>query len=316
MNMNKIGVIGTGFVGMASAYSLFQQKLANEIILVDKNENRSRGEALDLMHGQPLVGRCEVSSGDYSNLKGAGIIVICAGVSQSRPDENRLELLQRNIAVFNNIAKELDHHTPDAMLLIASNPVDVLTHAMQDLSQRPNNLVIGTGTLLDTSRLRTLLSSYYHVSPQSVHAYILGEHGDSEIPVWSSAYIAGLGIKESTINGIEYNPEVLARIASEVKNSAYEIIANKGYTNWAIGLVIANIIRTVRNNQRTVLPVTVRLSGEYGIEDVCLSLPTIISSDGVENTITRSNLSPNKFFIAINFKTNVKVKFIVHDIGI
>ena len=285
MNMNKIGVIGTGFVGMAAAYSLFQQKLANEIVLVDKNEGRARGEALDLMHGQPLVGRCEVSSGDFSSLKGAGIIVICAGVGQSSPDESRLELLQRNITVFNSIAKELDHHAPGAMLLIASNPVDILTHAMQNLSQRPNNLVIGTGTLLDTSRFRTLLSAHYHVSPQSVHAYILGEHGDSEIPVWSSAHIAGLGIKGNTINGVEYNSEALATIASEVKNAAYEIISNKGYTNWAIGLVIANIIRTVRNNQRAVLPVTVRLSGEYGIKDVCLSLPTIIGSDGVESTI-------------------------------
>ena len=152
MNMNKIGIIGTGFVGMAAAYSLFQLKLANQIVLVDKNHDRAQGEALDLMHGQPLVGRCEVTAGDFSSLKGAGIIVICAGVSQSSPDESRLHLLQRNIKVFEAIAKELDHHAPEAMLLIASNPVDILTYAMQSLSHRPNNLIIGTGTLLDTSR--------------------------------------------------------------------------------------------------------------------------------------------------------------------
>ena len=285
MNMNKIGIIGTGFVGMAAAYSLFQQKLANQIVLVDKNHGRAHGEALDLMHGQPLVGRCGVTAGDFSSLKSAGIIVICAGVSQSSPDESRLQLLQRNIKVFETIARELDQHAPEAMLLIASNPVDILTHAMQSLSHRPNNLVIGTGTLLDTSRFRTLLASHYDVSPQSIHAYILGEHGDSEVPVWSSASIAGLGIKGNTINGREYDQEALAEVVTRVRKAAYEIIANKGYTNWAIGLVIAYIIRMVRNNQRSVLPVTVRLNGEYGIRDICLSLPTVIGSDGVENII-------------------------------
>ena len=286
MKMNKIGIIGTGFVGMAAAYSLFQLKLANHIVLVDKNHDRAQGEALDLMHGQPLVGRCEVTAGDFSSLKGAGIIVISAGVSQSSPDESRLHLLQRNIKVFEAIAKELDHHAPEAMLLIASNPVDILTYAMQSLSQRTNNLIIGTGTLLDTSRFRTLLADYYDVSPQSVQAYILGEHGDTEIPVWSSASVAGLWIKDNTINGREYDQNAMAEIVTKVRKAAYEIIANKGYTNWAIGLVIAYIIRTVRDNQRNVMPVTVRLNGEYGINDNCLSLPTVIGSDGVESIIT------------------------------
>ena len=286
MNMNKIGIIGTGFVGMAAAYSLFQLKLSNQIVLVDKNHDRAQGEALDLMHGQPLVGRCQVTAGDFSSLKGAGIIVICAGVSQSSPDESRLHLLQRNIKVFEAIAKELDHHAPEAMLLIASNPVDILTYAMQSLSQRTNNLIIGTGTLLDTSRFRTLLADYYDVSPQSVQAYILGEHGDTEIPVWSSASVAGLWIKDNTINGREYDQNAMAEIVTKVRKAAYEIIANKGYTNWAIGLVIAYIIRTVRDNQRNVMPVTVRLNGQYGINDNCLSLPTVIGSDGVESIIT------------------------------
>ena len=286
MKMNKIGIIGTGFVGMAAAYSLFQLKLANHIVLVDKNHDRAQGEALDLMHGQPLVGRCEVTAGDFSSLKSAGIIVISAGVSQSSPDESRLHLLQRNIKVFEAIAKELDHQAPEAMLLIASNPVDILTYAMQSLSQRPNNLIIGTGTLLDTSRFRTLLADYYDVSPQSVNAFILGEHGDTEIPVWSSASVAGLGIRGNTINGREYDQNAMAEIVTKVRKAAYEIIANKGYTNWAIGLVIAYLIRTVRDNQRNVMPVTVRLNGQYGINDNCLSLPAVIGSDGVESIIT------------------------------
>ena len=188
--------------------------------------------------------------------------------------------------MFEAISKELDHHAPVAIFLIASNPVDILTHAMQSLSQRTNNLIIGTGTLLDTSRFRTLLADYYDVSPQSVQAYILGEHGDTEIPVWSSASVAGLGIRDNTINGREYDQNAMAEIVTKVRKAAYEIIANKGYTNWAIGLVIAYIIRTVRDNQRNVMPVTVRLNGEYGINDNCLSLPTVIGSDGVESIIT------------------------------
>ncbi len=182
---------------MAAAYSIFQQKLTSELVLVDKNLSRAQGEALDLMHGQPLVGRCKVSAGDISDLEGTGLVVICAGVSQANPDESRLELLKRNIKIFQSIASELDRYTPNAMLLIASNPVDILTQAMQQLSNRPRNLVIGTGTLLDTSRFRTLLAQYYDVSPRSVHAYILGEHGDSEIPIWSTATVGGLTNKQS-----------------------------------------------------------------------------------------------------------------------
>ncbi|OED49223.1 L-lactate dehydrogenase [Endozoicomonas sp. (ex Bugula neritina AB1)] len=285
MDIQKIGVIGTGYVGMAAAFSIFQQQLANELVLIDKNVSRAEGEALDLMHGQPLVGRCSVTAGDFEDLEGTGIIVICAGVSQSSPDENRLDLLKRNISVFKTIARELDRYAPNALLLIASNPVDILTQAMQTLSARPRNLILGTGTYLDTSRFRTLLAQYYDVSPRSVHAYILGEHGDSEIPVWSAASIGGLRIAENTINGREFDINKMEALFSQVKNSAYDIIASKGHTNWAIGLVIASIIRTIRDDQRRILPVSVRLEGEYGIENVCLSIPTIVGIQGIESHI-------------------------------
>ena len=247
--------------------------------------SRAQGEALDLMHGQPLVGRCSVRAGEFSDLEGASIIVICAGISQSSPDESRLELLKKNISVFEMIARELDEHAPNSLLLIASNPVDILTQAMQLLSNRPRSLVIGTGTLLDTSRFRTLLAQYYDVSPRSVHAYILGEHGDSEIPVWSSASIGGVPVAGNTINGREFDQEEMDELYCRVKNAAYEIIANKGHTNWAIGLVIANIIRTIRDDQRSIMPLSVRLEGEYGIEGVCLSIPAVVGSQGVESHI-------------------------------
>ncbi|AMO55276.1 lactate dehydrogenase [Endozoicomonas montiporae] len=285
MDIQKIGIIGTGYVGMAAAFAIFQQQLATELVLIDKNVSRAEGEALDLMHGQPLVGRCTVRAGDFEDLEGAGLVIICAGVSQSSPDENRLDLLKRNISVFEMIARELDRYAPNALLLIASNPVDILTQAMQCLSARPRQLIIGTGTYLDTSRFRTLLAQYYDVSPNSVHAYILGEHGDSEIAVWSSAAIGGLPVQENTINGREFDVEKMDTLFCRVKNAAYDIIASKGHTNWAIGLVIAGILRTIRDDQRRILPVSVRLEGEYGIENVCLSIPTIVGSQGIENHI-------------------------------
>lgn len=285
VDRQKVGIIGTGYVGMAAAFAIFQQRLANKLVLVDKNETWAQGEALDLMHGQSLIGRHSVIAGDYPDLNDAGIIIICAGVGQSSPDENRIELLKRNILVFEQIAKALDQYAPDALLLIASNPVDILTQAMQNLSARPKIRIIGTGTYLDTSRFRTLLAMHYDVSPRSVHAYILGEHGDSEIPVWSSASIGGLPVLENTINGVVYDRPALNDMFCQVKNAAYQIIANKGYTNWAIGLVIASLVRTITGDQHRILPVSVHLSGEYGINGVCLSVPAIVALDGVKNLV-------------------------------
>ncbi len=284
-DLHKIGIIGTGFVGMAAAYSIFQQKLAREIVLVDRNQDKAAGEALDMMYGQSLVGRCSVTAGDYSQLQDAGIIVICAGVGQSNPDETRLELLQKNIQVFKSIAAELDRYAPEALLLIASNPVDILTQAMQTLSKRQRKLIIGTGTYLDTSRFRTLLAQHYEVSPRSVHAYIVGEHGDSEVPLWSTASIGGLSIMNNTVNNKRFDQSVMDDLFHKVKNAAYQIIAQKGHTNWAIGLVIASIIRSIKEDQRRILPVSVRLNGEYGIDHVCLSLPAIVGLHGVESYI-------------------------------
>ena len=213
------------------------------------------------------------------------MVVICAGVSQSSPNESRLELLKRNISVFEVIARNVDLYAPNALLIIASNPVDILTQAMQNLSQRPRQLVIGTGTLLDTSRFRTLLAQHYDVSPRSVHAYILGEHGDTEVPLWSSASIGGVPIRGNTVNGRDFNQEDMNELYCHVRNAAYEIIASKGHTNWAIGLVIATIIRNIRDDQRSIMPVSVRLEGEYDIENVCLSVPAVVGSQGVESHI-------------------------------
>ncbi len=279
LHRHTIGIIGTGQVGMAAATALFQQRIANELILIDLDRKRAEGEAMDLMHAQGYVGRRRVWAGDYSDLSNAQIVIITAGVSQ-KPGEDRLSLLNRNAAVFKQIAEQLDRHAPRAILIVASNPVDILTYVMQELSERPDEKVIGTGTMLDTTRLRTLLAEHYEVDPRSVHALILGEHGDTEFAVWSRANIGGTPLLDHTITGHSYDPELLDEIFHRVRTAAYEIIERKGYTNWAIGLVLAHLVRTIQEDQGSVLPISVRLHGEYGMHNVCLSIPVAVGING------------------------------------
>lgn len=280
LKKQTVGIVGTGQVGMAAAYAIFQQKSVRDIVLIDANNERAAGEAMDLMHGQAYVGRCSVRAGSYADLQDAQLVVISAGVGQ-KPGESRLQLLNRNAEIFKSIAAQLDQYAPEAILLIATNPVDILTYVMQDLSKRPQNLVIGTGTMLDTTRFRTLLAEYYSVDPRSVHALILGEHGDSEVPIWSTADIAGLTLVNNTVLGKPFDADAMEALFQQVRRAAYEIINRKGYTNWAIGLVIAHLLRTIQDDQNSVLPISVRLAGEYGIDDVCLSIPVAVGSRGV-----------------------------------
>ncbi|MFW5453603.1 L-lactate dehydrogenase [Thioalkalivibrio sulfidiphilus] len=282
MSKNTVGIIGTGNVGMAAAYALFQRQIASSLVLVDKDPRRAEGEAMDLMHGQALVSRVTVRAGDYADLAGCGVIVICAGVGQ-KPGETRLDLLNRNAAVFREIAEQLDRNAPEAVLVIATNPVDILTTVMQRLSKRPPEAVIGTGTMLDTSRFRALLGEHYDVNPRSVHAYILGEHGDSEVAIWSSASIGGLPIMGHEISCKPFDAGAMERIFQQVRGAAYDIIARKGYTNTAIGLVIAYLVRVILEDQKSVLPVSVDPAGIYGIEPgLCLSIPCVVGARGVE----------------------------------
>jgi L-lactate dehydrogenase len=281
MSKDAVGIIGTGNVGVAAAYALFQRQIASSLVLVDLDHRRAEGEAMDLMHGQALVGRVNVRAGGYADLAGCQVVVICAGVGQ-KPGESRLDLLNRNAAVFRQIATELDRHAPGAVLVVATNPVDILTAVMQRLSTRPHRLVVGTGTMLDTSRFRALLGEHYGVNPRSVHAYILGEHGDSEVPIWSSATIGGQSLMHQEINGRPFDPSAMERIFRQVRGAAYDIIARKGYTSTAIGLVIAYLVRVILEDQKSVLPVSVDPGGLYGLSDVCLSVPCVVGAGGVE----------------------------------
>jgi len=282
----SVAIIGTGNVGVASAYALFNQRIASEIILVDLNQEKAEGEAMDLMHGQLLVGNVKVRAGTYEDLKDTQVVVVTAGVGQKSPDESRLELLNRNAAVFKDIISELDKHAPNAILIIATNPVDILTYVSQKLSSREPQRVIGTGTLLDTARFRALLGRYYDVDPRSVHAYILGEHGDSEVPIWSQANIGGKPIEHNTLMDKPYNQQALDELFQQAKNAAYKIIEKKGFTNSAIGVVIARIVEGILEDEKSVIPVSIYWDGDYGISDVCMSLQSVIGIEGVKNSVT------------------------------
>ncbi len=244
-----VGLVGTGHVGVAAAYALFIKGLASELILIDKDSRRAEGEAMDLMHGQSLVGSMTVRAGTYADLKEAQIVIISAGVAQ-RPGESRLALLNRNAEVFREIIGELDRHAPNAILIVATNPVDILTYVAQELSRRPAEHIIGTGTLLDTARFRALLGQYYGVDPRSVHAYILGEHGDSEVAIWSQVAIGGQRILDRTVLGRPFDRERMQQIFEKARRAAYAIIERKGYTNTAIGVVIARLVEAILDDEK------------------------------------------------------------------
>ena len=280
-----VGIVGTGNVGTAAAYAMFNQSLASEILLLDQDSRRAEGEAMDLMHGQQLVGGITCRAVEYPALSNAQIIVLSAGASQKSPDETRLDLLQRNAEIFREIIIQLDKYAPNAILVVATNPVDVLTYICQELSSRPNRRILGTGTLLDTARFRALLGRHYGVDPRSVHAYILGEHGDSEVPIWSNATIGGQKIHGQTVLGKEWEEETMQSIFEQARDAAYEIIDRKGHTDTAIGVVIARIVRAVLEDQQNVLPVSTRPDGAYDIENVCLSVPCVVGLEGMEKRV-------------------------------
>ncbi len=268
----SVAVVGTGSVGIAAAFALFTRRIASEILLVDKDLAKAEGHAMDLMHGQALVGRVSVRAATFAELGRAQVVVIAAGRSQKR-GETRLDLLQKNAEVVEEIMRALDERAPNAVVLVATNPVDLLTRRASRASKRPRARVIGTGTTLDSARFRALIASELHVSPQSVHAYVLGEHGDSQVPIWSGAMVGGVSVA--------FDTATRTRIADATRTAAREIIARKGYTDLAIGTVIAHLVNAILVDERSVQPLSVPLEGEYGLDDVTLSIPCVIGHEGV-----------------------------------
>jgi L-lactate dehydrogenase len=284
----KVGIIGAGQVGSTAAYALINQGIGREIILVDLDQDRARAEANDLRHAVPFTNPLLVQDGEYQDLKGSRIVLITAGVSQ-QPGESRLALLERNAQVFRSIIPQVLEAAPEAILLIATNPVDIMTHLAAKFAAEfdvPANRVVGTGTTLDTARFRSLLGSHLEVDSAHVHAYVLGEHGDSELIPFSPVTIGNIPLEEFCKQwDICLNETDKLAIDAQVRNAAYEIIAGKGATYFGIGSAIAKIISVVLADQRAILTVCGHHASVAGVEDVTLSLPHLLGGDGIMNTL-------------------------------
>ena len=284
----KIAVIGAGFVGSTTAYTLMLSGIASEIVLIDINQNKADGDVLDMNHGISFVSPVKITSGGYERAAGSDIIIITAGVNQ-KPGESRIDLLKRNTDVFKNILDELKQYCNDStILLIVTNPVDILTYATVKLSGLPVKNIIGSGTVLDTSRLKYLIGEHTNVDARDVHTYIIGEHGDTEVAAWSMTSIAGINIDNYCgICGRCENRKICKEeYAALTKNAAYDIIAKKGATYYAIALSVRRIAEAVTGGENAILTVSSYLNGEYGIHDICLSVPTILNSGGIEKVLT------------------------------
>ena len=281
-NMQKCGVIGVGFVGATCAYTLAVSGLVSEVVLVDMNHKKAEGEAADINHGVSFAKPCFVRAGAYADLAECGLIIIAAGANQ-KPGETRIELLSRNRIILSSIMEQLTAVNKDAVLLIVSNPVDVLTCMAQQLSGLPAGHVIGSGTVLDTARLKYLVGQKLGVDSRNVHAFIIGEHGDSELAVWSSANISGVDLDDyCRITGVADPAAMLHQIYANVRDAAYAIIESKGATYYGIGMAVRRIAEAIVRDEHSVLPVSSMIQGHYGVDGICLGLPSIVGKNGVE----------------------------------
>lgn len=309
---SKVVVIGAGLVGATYAYTLLLKGLVSEIVLIDVDQKRVWGEMMDLNHGMSFVKPTSVRLGDYKDCADADLIVISAGAAQ-KEGETRLDLVHKNVKIFETIVSQIVASGSRAVLLVATNPVDVLTYVTYKLSGYPKARVIGSGTALDTARFRYLLSHHCRIDPTNVHAYILGEHGDSEVPIWSLANIAGLRFTEyCPVCGRDCDPLRREDIFTEVKEAAYKIIDAKGATYYAIGLVLAHITESILRNQFSVLTVSTVLDGEYGLRDLCLSLPTVLSRAGAVRKI-KLKISPEEERLLI--RSGRVIREVIDEIG-
>jgi L-lactate dehydrogenase len=283
----KVGIVGSGFVGATAGYALVMQGVGRELVLVDKQAARAAAEADDIRHAVPFAHPLEVHAGDYKDLAGSRVVVICAGVGQ-RPGETRLQLLQRNAAVFREVVPAVLDSAPDAVLVVATNPVDVMTHLAAKFAADcglPAGRVLGSGTTLDTARFRSLVGARCGVDPHHVHAYVIGEHGDSEVLTWSLATIGGMPLEEfARLRGIDLSPQVRADIDGKVRGAAYTIIGGKGATYYGIGSALARIVDVILHDQRSVLTVCSPAAEVAGVRDVTVALPRLLGGAGVIET--------------------------------
>ena len=285
VNPRKAAVIGCGFVGSATAFTLMQSRLFSELVLLDVNMEKADGEAKDIAHGIPFAGQMKIYAGTYDDAADAAIIIITAGANQ-KPGETRLDLVQKNTAIYQSIIPEIVKRDFGGILLIVSNPVDILTYVALKLSGLPEKRVLGSGTVLDTARLKYALGEHLGVDSRSLHSFIICEHGDSEIAAWSSTNVSGIPLNEfCEMRGHFNHDAAMDAIAEKVKNSAYEIISKKQATYYGIAMSVKRICECIVRNERSILPVSAMMHGEYGIEDITLSMPAIVGIGGVETHV-------------------------------
>jgi len=290
----KVAIVGTGNVGSSFAFALMQSGLAREIVLIDKNEKRTQGECMDLNHGVSFVQPAKISAAGFDGCKDSDIVVVTAGANQV-PGQSRIELTRANTDIFKQIIPQIIKFASEAILVIVTNPVDILTYVTLKISGFAQGKVLGSGTVLDTSRLRYLISEHCKVDPRNVHAYIIGEHGDTELPVWSNADIGGMLLTKYCPvcdKGCENHKE-LNEIFMEVKNAAYKIIEAKQATYYAVALALVRITEAILRDENSILPVSTLINDYYGISDVCLSIPSLVNRKGVEKYLT-IELSPEE----------------------
>ena len=284
-NSRKVAVVGCGFVGSASAFALMESGLFSEMVLIDALREKAEGEALDISHGQPFAKPMKIYAGGYVDLADAAVIVVTAGAGQ-KPGETRLDLVKKNVSIFKQVIPKIAEYNQDGILLIVANPVDILTYTAAKLSGFPRNRVFGSGTVLDTARLKFLLGEHLQVDPRSVHAFIIGEHGDSEIAVWSNANVSGVPLERfCEMRGHFDHEGMKQRISENVKNSAYEIIQKKGATYYGIAMSVRRICEAIVRDEKSVLPVSSMQDGAYGIKGLALSMPAIVGKNGMEGIV-------------------------------
>lgn len=283
LNLRKVAIIGCGFVGSSSAFSIMQSGLFSEMVLIDADKSKAEGEALDISHGLPYAKPMDIYAGDYKDLSDAYVIIITAGAAQ-KPGETRLDLVKKNTAIFKSIIPNIVKYNKEAILLVVANPVDILTYVAAKLSGYPQNRVFGSGTVLDTARLKYLISEHLKVDMRNVHSFIIGEHGDSEIVTWSFTNVSGVPLH----NYCEYrghfnHQEAMEDIANKVKNSAYEIIEKKKSTYYGIAMSVRRICEVIVRDEKTILPVSSIQNKNFDLGDVAISMPCVVGANGIES---------------------------------
>lgn len=308
--ISRVALIGTGFVGSSYAFALLNQGVSEELVLIDLNKEKSEGDAMDLNHGIAFApAPTKIWYGDYQDCRDADIVVICAGANQ-KPSETRLDLVEKNTKIFKSIVDSVMENGFDGIFLVATNPVDILTYATWKFSGLPKERVIGSGTILDTARFRYLLGDYYQIDARNVHAYIIGEHGDTELPVWSKADIGGKPILELMKEKEQYKEEDLEELFVNVRDAAYQIIERKGATYYGIAMGLVRLTKAILRNENSILTVSAYLDGEYDSNDIYIGVPAIVNRNGIRQVveIELNGREKEQFHHSVQVLTSIKEK--------